>query len=900
MANVRSLQKSFSGGEVSPKMLGRIDDAKFQSGAATMRNFIALPQGPAENRSGFSFVRGVKTNSLKTRLIPFTFSTTQTMVLEMGVGYVRFHTAGATLLAGTGAAYNNATPYTVGMLVSSAGTNYYCIAATTGNAPPNATFWYPLPSTAYEIPSPYAEADLFDIHYVQSGDVLTLVHPTYAPRELQRLSATSWTLVVIPFTPSVVAPTGVSAANTSGERVNISAITQANPGVITTVSNHGLVAGDILFIADIGGMVQLTTGFYTLNTAPAVNTMTIKSYVGGLPIDTTAYTAFSTGGYLQYATKATGYDNSYVVTAIAANGLDESISSSAASTVNNLYVLGAKNTITWVASSGAVQYKVYKLQSGLYGLVGRSNTTTFIDDNISPDMGVNPPTYEVVFNAVGYYPAAVSYFEQRRCFAGTTVEPQRIWMTRSGTESDMSYGIPVKDSDRISFKVAAREANSIRHIVPVTQLLLLTSAAEWRVTSVNSDALTPTSISVRPQSYIGASNVQPTVINNSVVFGFARGGHVGELGFNWQSQGFTTSDLALRASHLFDTYSIVEMAYSKSPIPVVWFISSSGYLLGLTYIPDQQITAWHRHDTEGTFESCAVVAEGNEDVLYVVVKRTVSAATVRYIERMQTRNFSLIKDAYFVDSGLTYDGTNTGVVTMTLSGGSAWTPAETLTCTASAATFLFPAATDVGDAIVFTVSDGTKYTFTIAATSSTTVATGRVDKLLETSLRNTATTGWSFARDGVSGLGHLEGKTVSILADGGVHPQRVVASGAIALNAPATKIIVGLPYQSDLQTLPFAAGIDNGFGQGRFKNVNKAWLRVFQSSGIFIGPDSTNLVEAKQRTTEPYGTPPALKTQEIQILLTPSWADSGQVYVRQSDPLPLTVVGMTLEVSIGG
>jgi hypothetical protein len=92
----------------------------------------------------------------------------------------------------------------------------------------------------------------------------------------------------------------------------------------------------------------------------------------------------------------------------------------------------------------------------------------------------------------------------------------------------------------------------------------------------------------------------------------------------------------------------------------------------------------------------------------------------------------------------------------------------------------------------------------------------------------------------------------------------------------------------------------DGFGQGRYKNVNHAWLRVYESSGIFIGPDENSLVEAKQRTNEPYGTPPALKSEEIRIMLTPSWADSGQIYVRQRDPLPLTIVGLTLEVAIGG
>ena len=145
-----------------------------------------------------------------------------------------------------------------------------------------------------------------------------------------------------------------------------------------------------------------------------------------------------------------------------------------------------------------------------------------------------------------------------------------------------------------------------------------------------------------------------------------------------------------------------------------------------------------------------------------------------------------------------------------------------------------------------------------------------------------------------------EAVQLQLVADGAVQPQKVVTSGTITIDRASSIIHIGLPIEADLQSLPLAMGIDNGMGQGRYKNVNKAWLRVYQSSGIFIGPDPDNLVEAKQRTTEPYGTPPELKTQEIQIMLTPSWLDSGQVFIRQSDPLPLTIVGMTLEVAIGG
>jgi hypothetical protein len=221
-----------------------------------------------------------------------------------------------------------------------------------------------------------------------------------------------------------------------------------------------------------------------------------------------------------------------------------------------------------------------------------------------------------------------------------------------------------------------------------------------------------------------------------------------------------------------------------------------------------------------------------------------------------------------------------------------------LTITASSAIFAYPATTDVNDAIVLTDTAGNKYRLRIIGTSSTTVATARVDVTLPVALRNTATTVWAFARDSVSGLGHLEGATVSILADGAVQPQETVSSGSVTLDRAAVLIHVGLPYESDLQTLPAVMSID-GYGQGRYKNVNKAYLRVFKSSGIFVGPTADRLVEAKQRTTEPYGTPPNLKSDEIDVDLKPAWRAGGQVYIRQADPLPLTVVGLTLEVALG-
>ena len=1063
MPTTRTFNRSFAGGELSPEMFGRIDDQKFQTGAAKLRNFIALPQGPAVNRPGTKFVRAVKDSTKKTRLIPFTYSTTQTMILEFGEGYIRFHTQGETLLAGTGAAYNGATPYVVGDMVSYGGSNYYCILASTGNLPTNVTYWFLISSPAYEIPSPYLEADLFGIHHVQSSDVLTLVHPNYAPRELRRLGATKWTLVKIPFVPSVTTPSGVAVTASRGEAFNINSITLANPGSITLSSAHQFVVGDSVYISGVGGMTQLADGFYVVNTS-ATPVLSVKNYTTGVPVNTTAFTAYTSGGTIEYGSKIFDIVNSYVVTAIGANGVDESLASTSASVTNNLYVNGAFNTITWSSVSGALRYNIYKIQSGLYGYIGQTQALSFTDDNIAPDMGITTPIYDTTFyengivsvpvtnggtgygttitggsfsavtvvsGGTGYsgtptltvsdptgtgavftvtlslgvittigitnagsnytapifvladggagpvtkavlapvlspvvrgavvlavtdatgtgaavsaevtggvitkvnvtspgsnytapvvtvttasggssatfgtpvlsgynYPGAVSYFEQRRVFAGTTNSPQQLWMTRSGTESDMSYRLPVNDDDRISFKVAAREANTIRHIVPLQQLMLLTSAAEWRVSPVNSDAITPTTISVRPQSYIGANNVQPSIVNNSMDYCAARGGHVRELGYSWQSNGYITGDLSLRAAHLFDNYEISDMCYSKSPHPLIWFISSTGYLLGLTYVPEQQIGAWHWHDTDGTFESCANVAEGAEDHVYVVVKRTVNGNSVRYVERMASNAFDSIDDCFFVDSGLTYDGNNTTATTVTVSGGTLWGPTELLTITASTSIFAYPATTDVGDAFVFTATDGTQYRLTIESCSSTTVVQARSDKVLAVAFRNVPISNGAFARNSVGGLSHLEGKTVSILADGAVMPSKVVVGGSVSIDRAAVKIHVGLQYLSDLQTLPLAINIE-AFGQGRVKNINQAWVRVFRSSGLFVGPTADKLTEAKMRTNEPYGSPPSLRSDEISVNITPTWAQGGQIYIRQADPLPLTVVGVTIEAVVG-
>lgn len=576
MPSFKTLIRSFAGGEITPEMYGRLDNVKFQTGLALCKNAYILPHGPATKRPGFEFVNYAGDSASPVRIIPFAFSAEQTMVLELGDEYVRFHTEGATLGVGTPAAYNGATPYTRGDLVASGGVNYVNIADATGVAPPNATYWYPLADDAYELPLPYTGADVFNVRYTQDADVLTLTCPGFRPRELRRMGAAKW---------SVVAPTIGAAV--------------AEPGVPTGVATAG-------------------TG--------------------------TAYNK----------------DVFYKVTAVSSDGLQESLSPGAsAAVVNDLSLSGAKNVVSWTLSSEpSPSYRVYKAVNDaarLYGFIGETTALSFTDDYILPDYSRNPPASTIRLDTSGNYPTAVAYHEQRRAFGGTANNPQSVFMTRTGTESNLSVSNPGNSDDALSFKIKARQQNTIQHLVPLNDLLALTVGGVWRIYSTDGPLL-PDSLTTKSQTFYGSNKVTPALTGHSCLYAEANGRRVRDIGYSWESQAYTSDDRSIMAPHLFLDYNIVDMAYSKSPDQLLWCVRSDGVLLSMAYVPEHQVFGWSQHDTDGEFESVCVVTEDNEDVLYAVVRRALAAGTVRVIERMATRHFASQSAAFYVDCGLSHDG----------------------------------------------------------------------------------------------------------------------------------------------------------------------------------------------------------------------------------------------------
>lgn len=882
---VRNYQRSFNGGEVAPSMYARIDDGKYQTGLAKCTNFLIEPQGPITMRPGFQYVNKTKQQDKPPRLIPFTFSSDQTMVLEFGNKYIRFHTQGQTLL----------------------GSN---------NQP-------------YEVSTPYLIDDVFDIHYVQSADVLTLVHPGYAPRELKRYGATDWRLELINFASSLSAPTNVQVSQHINSDVtnkedyvreyavtallsdgsqessrSVSASINCNPygdGAYNTISWNAVSGAGLYrvyrneggvwaFIGQTNGTsirdenidpdASITPPIYdtVFNQAGGITSVQVLNQGSGYNgrrnitgIDNIGYSRYNgtwtaDGKYYAYyfpipLFQIITYPERMTVRVrdLEGNGSGASVKAYygysepswniQSITITNPGQNYVKPRIEFIShlSNGSDSEDVLEAYidcfvepaSGGVKLIVNDATGTgaslepvlsdgkIISVNVvSGGSGYSNPTitvqseygsgasFKATISSSGDYPGAVTYFEQRRWFGGTYSRPNNIWATKGGTESDMSFSLPSQDDDRIAVRVAAREVNRIQHLVPLSRLMILTSSADWCVSPLNSDAITPSSMSVRPQSYVGSNNVQPVIVNSTMLYCSARGGHLRECGYSYEAGGYISNDICLRAPHLFDNYNIIDIAYAKAPWPVTWCINDQGALIALTYVPEQQVGAFSTVETNnGRFRSCCVVAEGDEDILYCVVERIISGVNAIYVERMAQRQYKTLDQCNYLDSSGTYIGE---------------------------------------------------------------------------------------PKSEITGLTWLEGMKVTIVADGSVEEPQVVTNGKVTLQMPANIVHVGLAYTADAQTLPVAMALQDGsYGSTHQKNVRTMSMRVINSSGLQAGPSFTKLREYPARSTEDAGSPPNPITDEIDVPIQGNWNRSGQVCIRQAYPLPMKIVSMTttLEVS---
>lgn len=502
------------------------------------------------------------------------------------------------------------------------------------------------------------------------------------------------------------------------------------------------------------------------------------------------------------------------------------------------------------------------------------------------------------------FPSEVEFFNDRLWFAGSPTEPQTVWASCIGDYTNFGRSSPIIDSDAVTFAINARQVNTIKDLVPLDNLLVLTTGGEYKVTGGQDDVVTPSTIGVKNQGNAGTGDVQSKLIGESAIFVQEEGQKVRDLRYQFEKDGFRGNDLSVWAEHLFAGRVVESIEYWKAPWQVVWFTRDDGVRVGCTYMPEQEIIGWHWHDTDGRFlDACALPGQ-KETECYYLVAREVDGQTIQCIERQAPTRADSESDLWFVDCGVQYDGRNTTSTTIALSTDAGWTEDDELTVTASSA--LFVGASDVGDGFELwrdvTLEDEDaggeiteRATLRLIIDSVVNGTTARVRSIgtVPAALRNVALSTWTLRRDTIGGLAHLEGKRVSVLQDGAVAGPYTVENGQVALSHPGGVVTVGLPYVCEVETLELNAPGGDPM-RDQMKLTYKVSILLLASRGVKGGGVGDKLYPAKERRFEPYGQPPYLKTGVFDIDVPSGWGvDAGRARIVSDDPLPMEVLSIT-------
>lgn len=790
-------QPSFHGGEIAPNLYGRTDIEAYGAAVRTMRNFIPTPVGTAVNRPGFVRVAPSVT-AYASRLVPFTFSTSQSYVLEFGNQKVRVLQGGAYVLDGL--------------------------------------------SNPVEIQTPYPHAYLADLTFTQSGDVLTIMCPGLGPKELRRYSATVW-----------------GEAGTGG------------------------YAG-----------YQVLKDWATTRTQVAPASVSFPDALTQTDTSTTAAKSWR-----------------WVATAVASGDAgEESLPSPVLQPGGTGNVVVAPNKIVRVScasTSGAGSYNWYRGMNGVYGYVGTSKTVTFCDEGQVPNYSDQPPSERDPF-ASSQYPRVATYHEQRLVFANQPLYPQRVLASKTGAFKNFDYSLPQKSDDAIDFTVASRQYEEVRALISLKHLLIFTANTEFACDGGSDYALSPTNINLKPASQNGSSWLPPLVVNNVVLFVPSNHSAVREFAYDVKSQGWGGGDVSLPATHLLVDagLSITSWCYQRSPWSVIWAVRSDGKLLSFTFSKEMDVRAWAQHDTDGTFASVCCVPEGDEDAVYACVLRDGGYSIERMASRIVQDNWRAIFLDGCVESdtsqAYSYDNLMTlGSFTTTAAGG-------TGTCWLSTNTL---GAGDIGKTIIVHWDTSPQPTSTKMLVTGVSTPGGHSNGLAAVTLltdlpsnypydsvwRGISMTSWGFQAATVTGLASLEGKSVYALSDGVTQGPFVVASGSITLTTPGLYTVVGLPYNSDIELLDFDA--KDATSKSSFKNVVKVLWEVDDAASLSAGETFDELVP----WVAPIGweaSPTGVANDTFVVPVSSSWNRGGRTVLRQAYPQPVTVIGVTRDVELGG
>lgn len=719
------------------------------------------------------------------------------------------------------------------------------------------------PGTPVEIASPYGLSDLDKIKWAQSADVLYLVDGAHWPQKLTRFSHTSWTIG--DFVPN------------GGPYLDLNTTAATITPSATTGSGITLTASDPLFqTGHVGSYWRIEEKSGHLN-----------------------YDAWVSGKAYSAGAKVKSDDKVYVAAGAGTSG-----------TRDPLHDSGTE-------SDGGVNWTYQHNGHGFVKITAVTDETQATADVIKtlPDTVATTKWREGAWSAVRGYPTTVTFSEERLIFAGAGGSPQTFDLSASNAYNvfePTDNGTKVLDDTAMRYTLSDGEENGILWAASASALVLGTAGGLHVVRASNlNEALKPDNITARPQPQagVGCADIAPAKTDDAIVFVQRAGRELYAVKYDYASDSYVADPLSLFAPHL-GRAGFRSIAWQAKPWGLIWAPRLDGKLPAFTYLPQQDVFGWHLHELGGRDAKvlgAAAIPYGGQDRLWLVAERTINGATRRYVEFIEDEFWpddeSSIEYGLFVDSGLTYDGWNGDPAkTLTLSGGPPWTIGASKTLAAGGHAPFSP--TSVGKVYRFreippAVPDATDASVwpavsaKITGYSSATQVTVELLNDIPTKLQNAAVSWWGAAATTLSGLDHLEGETIQLLVDGAAHPDRTVAGGAVTLDAPAVVVQAGLGYVSELETMNLEGGSPDGTSQGRPQRVAVATVRLFATLGAEVGYDADHLETVLFRTEEDaMGVTPGLFTGDKRVSFPKGWDREARILVRQTQPLPLTVVGV--------
>jgi hypothetical protein len=891
MARVSSIITNFRAGEISPRLEGRIDLQKYNEAVKELENMIVFPQGGVARRPG-TYYAGTTKDGGQVRLINFEFSDTQAYVLEFGNLYVRIYKDGGLVTAATTAitAITKANPAVVtsnshgmsngdrvfitsvvGMTevnnreftVAGATTNTFQLSGINSSA-----------FTAYgsagttgeiiEVTTTYTTAQLSTINFAQSADVLYLAHLSHAPAKLTRTSHTAWTLTDIDFTDGPYLDENIT---------DITLYTSANTGSVTVTASASLFVS-----TDVGRLIR----FREILEINHDEWLAATSYANGASVRYNGNVYTSTTG---------------------------STATSGATPPVHLDGEETYGAVDWTyqhSATGYVKITAYTNATTVTALV--KNDTGFLPDHVVASGNATKLWSLGSFSTTTGFPRAIGFYEERLYFAATTDQPQTIFGSVSADFENHTPGI--LDDSGINVTIASDQVNVIKHLLPARFLQLLTTSSEFTLSGgAGSEPVTPTNVNVLRETTFGTGDIKPLRAGNSTIIIQKGGEKVKEITFDLDTDGLLGVDLTVLADHLARG-GLTDMVWQQEPELLLWFVHADGRLIGLTYDRANATIGWHEHKLGGRFGEATITVSSYDSIAAgTTINLTKSdGETVTFISgtdfAAETNNNTTADNIYTAinaHADFTVANPAAAVVTITETLPTAYGYLTILTSDTARLT-----STSQGAPVVETITaipSGAEDQVYISVKRTVNAATTRSVAYLKSLYFNDDVEDAFFVDNGltydstatttISGLNHLEGETIQILADGAAHADKTISGGSITLDRSASKVHVGYGYTSLVETLRMEAGAEDGIAQGKIKRIHGVTARFFQTVGAELGPDINNLDRLPFRDSSmSMNQAVPLFNGDKEISFPSGYDNDAKIVVRQTQPLPMTLLAI--------